>query len=874
MLPHITLSTKNILIALCLFTIASTGLAQQLTSLSPSSSAAGGPDFVLTANGSGFANGSVILWNGFSIPTNFASTSQLTAVVPASFIAAQGSASVAVQNPGGATSNALTFTIGQGSSGAPIISTLSPNSATTGGPAFTLTVQGANFTVGAAVLWNGGALSTSFVNASQLTAFVPASLIAVQGSANVNVLNPGGTLSNTINFGIGQQSSGAPVITSLSPSSAAPGGPAFTMTVFGSGFAVGSVVLWNGNTLSTTFVNTSQLTAFVPASLISSQGSASVNVLVPGGTLSNGVAFTISTQSSGTPTISTLSPNSATQGGSAFTLTVFGSNFTVGAAVLWNGSALSTSFVNTSQLTAFVPANLIALQGSASVTVMNAGGATSNALTFTIGQQSSGTPVITTLSPNSTTQGGSGFTLTVFGSNFNVGAVVLWNGSALSTSFVNGFQLTAFVPASQINTQGTALVTVLNPGGATSNGLTFTVGQQTSGLTITSLSPNSATQGGSAFSMTVFGSGYSVGAVVLWNGSALSTSFVSASQLTAFVAASQIASAGSASVVVQNPGGALSNTIAFIINQQTSGTPTISSVSPTSSTVGGAGFTLTVFGSNFVSGSSVQWNNSPLSTTFQGTNQLTASVPAFLIASAGSVSIRVVNPSGLGSNTVAFSVTSGNTWSVSQIADGAGWKTLFQVINLDQVAVNYSFQFWDDNGNQLQLPFLNGQAGVFSGSLGVGGTAFAETPGIAAALSQGWAKVTGSGRIGVLAIFRQSVPGRPDSEGSISGAQSSNRIFLPFNNTGGFVTGVAIANSNPTQTLSVSLTFQADNGATSNGFLSLPPNAHQAFVLTSLFPQLAGQRGSIQFTTSTPDMVVMGLRFSPTNSFTSLDSFQ
>jgi len=114
MLPHITLSTKNILIALCLFTIASTGLAQQLTSLSPSSSAAGGPDFVLTANGSGFANGSVILWNGFSIPTNFASTSQLTAVVPASFIAAQGSASVAVQNPGGATSNALTFTIGQG----------------------------------------------------------------------------------------------------------------------------------------------------------------------------------------------------------------------------------------------------------------------------------------------------------------------------------------------------------------------------------------------------------------------------------------------------------------------------------------------------------------------------------------------------------------------------------------------------------------------------------------------------------------------------------------------------------------------------------------------------------------------------------------
>jgi hypothetical protein len=196
------------------------------------------------------------------------------------------------------------------------------------------------------------------------------------------------------------------------------------------------------------------------------------------------------------------------------------------------------------------------------------------------------------------------------------------------------------------------------------------------------------------------------------------------------------------------------------------------------------------------------------------------------------------------------------------------------VINLDQVPVNFSFQFWDDNGNPLQLPILNGQAGIFAGTLGVGSTAFAETPGTAVALTQGWAKVTGNGRIGVLAIFRQSVPGRPDSEGTISGAQSGNRVFLPFNNTNGFVTGVAIANSNPTQTLSVSMTFQTDTGATSNGFLSLPPNAHMAFGLTSMFPGLGGQRGSILFTASTPDIVVLGLRFSPTNSFTSLDSFQ
>ena len=692
MLPYISRAAKTILIALCLLNIASKGFAQQLSSLSPSSTVAGGADFVLTANGSSFVSGSLILWNGT-------------------------------------------------------------------------------------------ALSTNFVSSSQLSATVPAALIAVQGNAIVNVLNPGGSFSNNLSFGIGQ-SSGAPAITSLSPNSAAPGGSSFTLTVFGANFTISSIVLWDGSVLATTFLNGSQLTAIVPAGLIASQGSVTINVLNAGGILSNGVSFAINSQGSGTPTISTLSPSSATQGGAGFTLTVLGSNFAAGAAVLWNGSALSTSLVNGSQLTAFVPAGLIALQGSATVTVMNPGGATSNGVSFVIGQQTSGTPTITTLSPSSATQGGAAFTLTVFGSNFNVGAVVGWNGSALPTGFVNS------------------------------------------------------------------------------------------SQLSASVAASLIASAGSASLVVQNPNGGLSNTLTFVINQQTSGTPTISSVSPTSTTIGGPAFTLTVSGSNFVSGASVQWNSSQLSTTFQGTTQLTASVPAFLIASAGTANISVVNPSGLSSNTVVFSITSGNAWNIGQIADGASWKMLFQVINLDQVPVNFSFQFWDDNGNPLQLPILNGQAGIFAGTLGVGGTAFAETPGTAAALTQGWAKVTGNGRIGVLAIFRQSVPGRPDSEGTTSGAQSGNRIFLPFNNTNGFVTGVAIANSNPTQTLSVSLAFQTDTGATLNGSLSLPPNVHMAFVLTSMFPGLAGQRGSILFTAPTPDLVVTGLRFSPTNSFTSLDSFQ
>src|SRR5205807_6465740 len=75
-----------------------------------------------------------------------------------------------------------------------------------------------------------------------------------------------------------------------------------------------------------------------------------------------------------------------------FTLTVNGTNFVNGATVNWNGTPLSTTFVSSTQLTATVPASLIATAGTASITATNptCPGATSTAQTFTI----AATPVI------------------------------------------------------------------------------------------------------------------------------------------------------------------------------------------------------------------------------------------------------------------------------------------------------------------------------------------------------------------------------------------------------------------------------------------------------------------------------------------------
>jgi hypothetical protein len=77
----------------------------------------------------------------------------------------------------------------------------------------------------------------------------------------------------------------------LVPTSAAPGGPAFTLTVNGTGFASGATVRWNGTALATTVVGSGKLTATVPAANIASAGTASISVGYTGSTLTSNVVF-------------------------------------------------------------------------------------------------------------------------------------------------------------------------------------------------------------------------------------------------------------------------------------------------------------------------------------------------------------------------------------------------------------------------------------------------------------------------------------------------------------------------------------------------------------------------------------------------------
>ncbi len=281
-----------------------------------------------------------------------------------------------------------------------------------------------------------------------------------------------------------------PALAALNPNSASAGSTAITLAASGSNFVSTSQIAWNGTALVTTYVSSTSLTAQVPASDLTTAGTASITVQnpTPGGGTSGALSFAINMPPNPVPTIGSLSPTSANAGSAALTLTVAGTQFIAASKVLWNGAALVTTYVSGTSLTAQIPASDLATAGTATVAVQNTspGGGTSGALNFAINTPPNLAPTIGSLSPSSATVGGPALTLTVTGTQFIAASKVLWNGTALATTYVSSTSLTAQIPASDLTTVGTATVTVQNPspGGGTSSGLAFTINPPASNLTI------------------------------------------------------------------------------------------------------------------------------------------------------------------------------------------------------------------------------------------------------------------------------------------------------------------------------------------------------------------------------------------------------
>jgi hypothetical protein len=304
----------------------------------------------------------------------------------------------------------LNFSYNGGLYPTPTISSLSPASANSGDPTFTLAVNGSGFLNGAfIVLWDPAfqatILATTFVSSAQVTAVVPASAIIFPGSYQILANNLQPSNYSSVPFTVNVGTYPVPTLGSIYPTSVIAGGLfSIQINAFGTNFAQNAALNFGAVAGSSpqVFGHTS-LSANVPASALATPGTVQVTVSnpTPGGGPSNSLPFTV-TAPNPLPTITSLSPASA-QVGASTTVTVTGTGFLSGADVCLNLSfGLSCgvgTFLSSTQLS--IAVGLPSSPGTIPFYVVDpAPGGTSAPFNFTI----TGPPDFTITSSGTTTQ--------------------------------------------------------------------------------------------------------------------------------------------------------------------------------------------------------------------------------------------------------------------------------------------------------------------------------------------------------------------------------------------------------------------------------------------------------------------------------------
>lgn len=113
--------------------------------------------------------------------------------------------------------------------------------------------------------------------------------------------------------------------------------------------------------------------------------------------------------------------------------------------------------------------------------------------------------------------------------------------------------------------------------------------------------------------------------------------------------------------------------------------PAITTITPTTKIAGDAGFTLTVNGTNFVSGESIiSWNGVNKTTTFVSATQLTAPILASEITSSGTIDVKINNTcNNFSTAATAFTITAptSTTWNGTSWSYGAPTASVDAIIN-------------------------------------------------------------------------------------------------------------------------------------------------------------------------------------------------
>jgi hypothetical protein len=365
------------------------------------------------------------------------------------------------------------------------------------GQTLNVILQGANFQSGVStvgifpptILLNSQVVTSP----NRITANVTIPLQAADGIRQFTVTNSGtlGGTSDSVAFSVGDNP--LPTLTEIRPDS---GARLATLQIQlrGTGFYNGLTSLSMGSGINVTSFIVDSSTALRATIAIADSAAAgprdiSVTNSPPGGgtaTLSGGFLVL-----NPVPTVDNLAPQTASRLQSlsiSFTGTKFLRNVTT--VEMGPGISVDSLRVNTtSQLTAWVTVDSVAPVGPRDVYVINVppgGGRDTLFGAFSINNPGA---ALVSISPDTLPVGSPETMLTVIGTSFVPESVVRLDTLGLTTVFVSTTELTATLPASELDTAGVFAVTVFSPGAGISNSKTLTV--ENPAPTLAVISPDS-----------------------------------------------------------------------------------------------------------------------------------------------------------------------------------------------------------------------------------------------------------------------------------------------------------------------------------------------------------------------------------------------
>ncbi|HEX9983405.1 MAG TPA: IPT/TIG domain-containing protein [Thermoanaerobaculia bacterium] len=261
------------------------GIPPVITSIDPTSIAAGEFGTSINVTGTNFSSTSVISIDGKPLPTSFNSGSgTLTATLTTADLASPRAAKITVTDRN-LTSAAFTLEILR-----PAISSLTPGSVLVGSSDVTIIVRGSGFLPTSRVEFLGER-ETQYISATELRALIPAVSLTQPGEFAVTVRN--GASAQSTPFFLEVVLPGDPGITEVTPGAIFAGTGNTQITVRGRNFTGDARVRVNGQERETIYVSSTELRATLLASDLTNPGTLVITVTNPTGQPSIGFNFPV-----------------------------------------------------------------------------------------------------------------------------------------------------------------------------------------------------------------------------------------------------------------------------------------------------------------------------------------------------------------------------------------------------------------------------------------------------------------------------------------------------------------------------------------------------------------------------------------------------